>query len=54
MSFLMQVTEVEMNSPGFTILVQPYALGQYRIQITDLSQPDGFAPEGHGSICREL
>lgn len=37
-----------------TLLVVPFLLGQFRIQITDLEQPDRHAPEGHGSIVREL
>lgn len=41
-------------SPHHTVLVRSFLLGQYRIQLTDKRQPDDYAPEGHGTICREL
>jgi hypothetical protein len=41
-------------SPVHSVLVRPYAYGQYRIQLTRTDRPDYDAPEGHGSIVREL
>lgn len=37
-----------------TFLVRSYALGQYRIQITDSSALDFGAPPGHGAILQEM
>lgn len=44
----------ECVNPRFTVLVRPYAFGQFRIQICDRAQPDPHAPYGCGSIVREL
>ena len=49
-----EVLSEDMKNPGFTVIVYPYALGQFRIQVTELRFPSGYAPEGHGSIAREL
>lgn len=43
-----------MASPVHSVLVRPHLYGQYRIQLTRTDQPDRYAPEGHGSIVREL
>ena len=50
----MKVPNSEMASDHHTFYVEPYAFGQYRIRITDLRQPDYYAPKGHGSIVQEL
>jgi hypothetical protein len=42
-----------LKSPRHSIMVWPYALGQYRIHLMD-DRPDGYAPPGHGMIVREL
>lgn len=43
-----------MKNPRYTVLVQNYAYGQYRVQLTDRELPDPDAPPGHGSIVRAL
>lgn len=43
-----------MADKNHTILVRPFLLGQYRIQVTDLRRVDPDAPPGHGEIVREL
>lgn len=47
------IDRTTLRSPNHTLIVRPYALGQYRIQLTRKDQPDTFAPPGHGSIVRE-
>ena len=42
------------NNPNYTVLVRSYALGQFRIQLTDIRMPDPYAPPMHGSIVREM
>ena len=37
-----------------TVLVYAYLFGQIRMRLTDKERPDSTAPEGHGSIVREL
>jgi len=44
----------DMENKDYTILVEQYMFGQLRIKLCDLRQRDTFAPEGHGSIVREL
>lgn len=44
----------DMANPNYTILVYPGTFGLIRINLTDLRQPDSYAPEGHGSIVRIL
>ena len=46
--------KLELAHPDYTVLVEAFAFGQYRIRLTDKTQPDSFAPAGHGSIVREL
>src|SRR5947209_15029468 len=50
----LQFRDEEMQNPRFTILVQHYLLGQFRIQLTDRDWPDRTAPAGHGSIVQEM
>lgn len=50
----LKISNEEMKCDRHTILVENYMFGQYRIRLTDLTQPDSYAPEGHGSIVREL
>ena len=46
--------EGQCNDEHHTVLVIAYNFGQIRIRITDKRKPDSWAPEGHGSIVREL
>lgn len=48
------VASGNMANPRYSILVWPYAFGQYRIQLTDTTRQAPFAPAGHGEIIREL
>lgn len=43
-----------MENEGYSILVRPYAFGQYRIQLTKVGLKDPWAPKGHGAIVREM
>lgn len=44
----------EMRSPRHSLLIRPYAFGQFRIVLTRVDHPDFWAPAGHGAILREL
>lgn len=52
-SMLPLYSETNLTNPDYTILVYPYAFGQYRIKLTSKLQPDTYAPLGHGAIVRE-
>lgn len=43
-----------MANPKYSILVHSYLGGQFRIQLTRVDLPDSYAPEGHGTIVREM
>lgn len=49
-----EILSDEMTNHNYTVLARDYAFGQIRIQLTDLRKPDRYAPEGHGTIVREL
>lgn len=49
-----EVPAGQMTSKTHTVLIRPYAYGQFRIQLTRLDQRDPYAPIGHGGIVREL
>ena len=49
-----EVLSNDMTNSDYSILVLPYAFGQFRIQITNVKFRDAYAPVGHGSIVREL
>lgn len=51
---LVEVRQGTMFSPVHTVLVRPYLYGQFRIQLTRIDKPEPYAPEGHGTIVREL
>lgn len=52
---LLEVLPDQMTSKTHTLLIQGYAYGQFRIQLTRLGGlEDRTAPPGHGSIVREL
>ena len=53
---LVEVEAKDMAAKNRTILVRAYAIGQFRIQITDISQGTGIlgAPPGHGDIVQEM
>lgn len=51
---LLAVPSDQMTSKTHTLIVMPFAYGQFRIQLTRLDRPDPFAPIGHGSIVREM
>lgn len=44
----------KMVNKRYTIVVRAASGGIFRIQLTDLSRPDPFAPRGHGSVVREV
>lgn len=49
-----EILPEDMRNKDYSVIVQPYMFGQFRIQLTKVTDPDPFAPEGHGSIVREL
>lgn len=49
-----EVRPENMKNRDYSVLVYAYALGQYRIKLTSVAAPDRYAPEGHGSIVREM
>ncbi len=51
---ILDIRAEKMVNKYYTIGVQRYALGQFRIQLMDLRQPDSYAPEGHGAIVQEM
>jgi len=50
---IMEAKSSQMTNPRYTVLVMPHLYGQYRIQLTDLANPDKEALPGHGSIIVE-
>ena len=51
---LLSVGALGMADKNFTIIVRPFLMGQFRIQITDITKPDSGAPKGHGSIAGQM
>ena len=51
---ILDIRADQMVNKYYTIGVQRYMMGQYRIQLCDLRVPDSYAPEGHGSIVQEM
>ena len=51
---LIDIPAGKLQSPRHGILVWPYLLGQYRIQLTRIDQRDPFAPAGHGGIVEQM
>jgi len=51
---LMEIRSGAMISPKHSAIMRRYLVGQYRIQLTRVDQPDPHAPAGHGTIVREL
>lgn len=51
---LMEIRAGAMISSKHSLIMRRYLVGQYRIQLTRVDQPDPFAPYGHGAIVREL
>jgi len=51
---LMEVLSDQMTNPQYSILVMPFTFGQFRIRLTDLLNPDAFAPPGHASIVQDM
>lgn len=51
-----QVLPDQMANKKYSLLVRNYALGQFRVQITDVSNGTGQngAPPGHGDIVQEM
>lgn len=45
---------LELRHPDYTVLVEAFAFGQFRIRLTDKTKPDPYALSGHGSIVREM
>lgn len=43
-----------MENPRYAIVVRSYMFRQFRIQLTDATKQDAFAPRGYGPIVREL
>lgn len=52
--FIKQILPKDMSNDEYSILIRPYAFGQYRIQLTNVTRPALGAPEGHGDIVREM
>ena len=50
----LSVRSIDMENSNYSVIVQLYLFGQFRIQITDIKTPDPLAPPGHGSIVREM
>jgi hypothetical protein len=51
---LVQIYAGAMISPRHSVIMRRYLMGQYRIQLTRVDEPDPHAPPGHGTIVREL
>ena len=51
---LLEITPNLMQNKNYSILVYPFTFGQFRIRLTNVKIKDSYAPEGHGSIIREM
>ena len=51
---LMEIQPKDMTNSNYSVIVQQFLFGQYRIQLTDVRKPEVGAPPGHGQIVREL
>lgn len=51
---IVEVKPHSMENDTYSVLVRPYAFGQYRIQLTNATVNAFGAPEGHGAIVREM
>lgn len=54
MRIIYEVQPTKMTNADYSVIVWPYAFGQFRIQLTNVAIGDPFAPAPHGAIVREM